>query len=282
MRDVKGKLPVELIPAEVLLATSEQEQLPARATRAIHHLIRFWGRIYEGKDDHELLLDAMEDIVAVLPEGWENIAEVLEYGAKKYAPRDWEAGQKFHVPYAAALRHAFKAARGELYDEESLCHHLAHVGCNILFLLTFVLRNRKDLDDRPGADLGDTEPPAPDEPAFKVGQLVRVTAIANNGKVGEVGKVRPVEPGRYSSNFFYEVRFEDGSTWDYPEHQLAPPEPEPAFKVGQLVRVSKYGGVGEVRRPHSDPHSGRIFYEVRFEDDSTWNYFEQELEPVEA
>src|SRR5690606_26393299 len=152
---------------------------------------------------------------------------------------------KFHVPYAAALRHAFKAARGELYDEESLCLHLAHVGCNILFLLTFVLRGRKDLDDRPGADLGDTEPPVP-EPAFKVGQLVRAKAFAHYG--GRVGEVRLAPPDRYSSRIFYEVRFEDGATWNYLAHEL-----EPAFKVGQLVRVTaianngKVGEVGKVR-----------------------------------
>lgn len=46
--------------------------------------------------------------------------------------------------YVSALhRHLYAWMDGETHDSESGLHHLAHAGCNILFLLTFALEKEK-------------------------------------------------------------------------------------------------------------------------------------------
>lgn len=65
------------------------------------------------------------------------IVDVLEYGAKKYAPENWrkvpEARQRY---YDAAMRHIHAWWMGESHDEESKHRHLAHAICCLIFLLT--------------------------------------------------------------------------------------------------------------------------------------------------
>lgn len=66
------------------------------------------------------------------------IADVLTYGAKKYAPDNWIRVPQARERYTdALLRHVYAWLGGERVDEESGLHHLAHAGCCILFLLHF-------------------------------------------------------------------------------------------------------------------------------------------------
>lgn len=75
------------------------------------------------------------------------IAAVLTYGALKYSRESWQ-----HVPdaerrYEDALdRHLSAWKCGSQVDEESGLHHLAHAGCNILFLLWFEIKNHPQCD----------------------------------------------------------------------------------------------------------------------------------------
>ena len=68
------------------------------------------------------------------------VVEVLEYGAKKYAPDNWR-----HVPDArrryfdAAMRHLTAWWSGERADAETGLSHLAHAACCVLFLLALEL-----------------------------------------------------------------------------------------------------------------------------------------------
>lgn len=77
------------------------------------------------------------------------IAKVLQFGAQKYAERGWEKGINFDRVFGATLRHLFAWHQGEDKDPETGLNHLAHAGCEVLFLLAFVKRGRVDLDDRP-------------------------------------------------------------------------------------------------------------------------------------
>lgn len=77
----------------------------------------------------------------------EAIAEVLEFGRKKYASWNWAKGFTWSRLIGAALRHLFAFARGEDRDPESGLSHLAHAGCCILFLITHE-RCRLGTDDR--------------------------------------------------------------------------------------------------------------------------------------
>ncbi len=64
------------------------------------------------------------------------VAEVLDYGAKKYAPDNWRKVKGWRWRYTrAGLGHLFSYASGERCDAESGLPHLAHAACCVLFLL---------------------------------------------------------------------------------------------------------------------------------------------------
>lgn len=70
------------------------------------------------------------------PEAIEGMAEVLTFGAKKYAPNNWKTLPDFDERYTAALlRHMFARMRGERDDPESGLSHLKHIITNAAFLI---------------------------------------------------------------------------------------------------------------------------------------------------
>jgi len=62
------------------------------------------------------------------------LAEVLTYGAKKYAPNNWRGGDQDRY-IAAAFRHLEAWRGGEQNDSDSGLPHLAHLMTNVAFLL---------------------------------------------------------------------------------------------------------------------------------------------------
>lgn len=81
----------------------------------------------------------------------ESIARVLDFGAAKYAPNNWRKGLAYSRVYGAILRHLWSWWRGEDNDRETGLPHLAHAGCEILFLLDYHLgkpERRTVVDDR--------------------------------------------------------------------------------------------------------------------------------------
>lgn len=77
------------------------------------------------------------------------IAKVLQFGAKKYAPRNWEKGLDYSRAYAAALRHLFEWWAGEDNDPETGLSHVAHAACCLMFLSHYIETGRTDLEARP-------------------------------------------------------------------------------------------------------------------------------------
>lgn len=77
----------------------------------------------------------------------EQIGQVLAFGANKYGAHNWRGGINYSRLLDAALRHLYAFADGEDNDPESGLSHIAHAGCNIVFLLGMI-RARGDLDDR--------------------------------------------------------------------------------------------------------------------------------------
>ena len=63
------------------------------------------------------------------------VAEVREYGCKKYNdPENWRMVEPQR--YKDALyRHLLAYLGGEEYDQESGLHHLWHMACNVAFLI---------------------------------------------------------------------------------------------------------------------------------------------------
>ena len=100
-------------------------------------------KLDKGKTRYELLS----------PYALEQIAQVLTYGAKKYAPRNWEKGIAWGRVFGALMRHMWAWWRGENLDKETGLSHLAHAGCCLMFLLHYT-EHRKEFDDRPDMGVG--------------------------------------------------------------------------------------------------------------------------------
>lgn len=69
------------------------------------------------------------------PETTKALAEVLTFGAQKYAPNNWQLVDNGKTRYLDALYRHLEAFRsGEITDPESGLHHLSHALTNIAFL----------------------------------------------------------------------------------------------------------------------------------------------------
>jgi hypothetical protein len=77
------------------------------------------------------------------------VVRVLDFGSRKYAPRNWERGIAHSRVFAAAQRHLTSWWQGEDNDPETGLSHLAHAACCTLFMLAFVTRKTAGVDDRP-------------------------------------------------------------------------------------------------------------------------------------
>ena len=71
----------------------------------------------------------------ISPHALQGLMAVLEFGARKYAPRNWERGLPGGLEpiLDSLLRHVFAMMRGEEVDQESGLPHIDHVLCNAMF-----------------------------------------------------------------------------------------------------------------------------------------------------
>ena len=77
------------------------------------------------------------------------VVKVLNFGAKKYAPNNWQkVDNALDRYYAAAERHKFSYRTGEWLDKESGLPHLAHLLCCYIFIFWIELNNRKAYNGR--------------------------------------------------------------------------------------------------------------------------------------
>lgn len=77
----------------------------------------------------------------------EGVAEVLTFGANKYAAHNWRKGINVSRLIAATYRHLGAINKGEDVDKESNLPHVYHASCCLMFLAN-MLNTRPDLDDR--------------------------------------------------------------------------------------------------------------------------------------
>ncbi|MFA5161170.1 MAG: dATP/dGTP diphosphohydrolase domain-containing protein [Elusimicrobiales bacterium] len=97
--------------------------------------------------------DAGKPRLELLPgDALAEVAKVLTLGAKKYGDRNWERGIAYSRVFGAHQRHALSWFARETRDPETGLSHIAHCAANALFLLSYELRNRRELDDRPQGD----------------------------------------------------------------------------------------------------------------------------------
>lgn len=84
------------------------------------------------------------------PEFLTGTAAVLDFGAKKYAPRNWERGLDYSRVFSALQRHMWAWWSGEGADDETGMSHLWHASCCLAFLVAYEARGTGN-DDRPAA-----------------------------------------------------------------------------------------------------------------------------------
>lgn len=109
-------------------------------------------------------------------EALESVVDVLEFGARKYAPGQWQRVPNARARYIdAAFRHLVAAAKGDDEDPESGLPHLAHAGCCILFALWFDVTGAYQVEE------GEPEPTSPPEvssmPPTSVGETEELRAL---------------------------------------------------------------------------------------------------------
>lgn len=78
----------------------------------------------------------------------QGLADVLTFGAEKYAPHNWRNGINYSRLIAASLRHLTAVNSGEDIDPESGLLHIDHLACCVMFLSNYMHTGRKELDDR--------------------------------------------------------------------------------------------------------------------------------------
>lgn len=71
----------------------------------------------------------------VPPSATKGMAEVLTLGARKYKPNNWKQCEEPERYLAAMYRHLEAWRAGEVTDQETGLHHLAHAMTNIAFML---------------------------------------------------------------------------------------------------------------------------------------------------
>lgn len=77
----------------------------------------------------------------------EKVVEIYTFGAKKYKENSWQNLPNGYQRYKAALfRHIIAYEKGEVYDSESGCMHLAHAAWNAIAMLYFGMKEEKSLD----------------------------------------------------------------------------------------------------------------------------------------
>lgn len=87
-------------------------------------------------------------IELIPPEAITAMAKVLQNGAEKYGPRNWEVGIEYSREFAAAQRHLWMWWSGENIDESGHSH-LAHALSAVAILVALEERCMKKFDDRP-------------------------------------------------------------------------------------------------------------------------------------
>lgn len=71
----------------------------------------------------------------------DGMVDILTFGAKKYAPNNWQKVPDAVPRYKAALlRHLTSWLKGEKLDPESGRSHLQWCRCNLIFLIWFELK----------------------------------------------------------------------------------------------------------------------------------------------
>ena len=111
------------------------------------------------------------------------IAQVMAYGTRKYKPHNWRLGLSWGQTYSSLMRHLLAWNDGEEIDPESGLPHLAHAGCQLMFLLEYVQTGTGQDDrfasiDQSQASLAGVA----SDPKYLVSPIMGTSEITEGGK----------------------------------------------------------------------------------------------------
>ena len=87
-------------------------------------------------------IPVMRGAIYQFPRALETVAQLSDFGARKYTWNGWESVPDGVQRYRDARgRHEFALAKGETHDPDSKVHHLTAVAWNALAELELMLRN---------------------------------------------------------------------------------------------------------------------------------------------
>ncbi len=119
------------------LGPNERESLSPNAKSILENYNAVIEEIEEPKEEIGLKFDEGKIPWFLLPfKEIGEIVEILGFGANKYGKYNWQKVTPFKERYFSALiRHLVAWHNGERLDPESGKSHLAHAGCNLVFLM---------------------------------------------------------------------------------------------------------------------------------------------------
>lgn len=153
----------EILPEglKILRRDEPEEHMPSReeVTEFLNEMDATVDRVEEQRANEELAIERAREAaelaqvpgyagtkfdadklpVDLVPgEAIEAIAQVLDFGRKKYTENGWQSVPDAQRRYfAAALRHMIAFQKGEHFDPDSGLPHLDHALCNLAFLAFF-------------------------------------------------------------------------------------------------------------------------------------------------
>lgn len=119
-------------------------------TKAMEHKAKLMKLLEEEQEEEvgAMKFDANKPRMGLLePEFLEGMANVLGFGASKYAAMNWKKGISSERLYGSLLRHITASMKGEDIDPESGLEHLHHAACNLMFL-SWMIKNKPEMDNR--------------------------------------------------------------------------------------------------------------------------------------
>jgi len=93
---------------------------------------------YKGKAMEFMKHDKEKPNLAILfdtTKALEQVADVMNYGAKKYDRKNWSKCEDKERYISASLRHISSYLNDDKTDSESGLSHLAHSVCSLLFVI---------------------------------------------------------------------------------------------------------------------------------------------------
>ena len=127
------------------------ESLPFVNYNERHPVSEFAGEI-DGGGVKQVMREMKCPLELIPPQFVEGIAEVLKYGAQKYAPNNWMRGMSWETVAGGILRHVTAFRRGEEMDPETGLPHLHHAACGLMFLSWYAHgpqeSEHREMDDR--------------------------------------------------------------------------------------------------------------------------------------